>query len=600
MPWREALEPMRMQRVAVVARPARLRDAAGAGRRRRHRRARPPHGREPGPGGDAAGPATALLRQLAGAADAGRRGSRPVEPDLPACGRSGRTDLVAGEAELESTARRSPSGGGTVAALAGWAPSADARRRWPTGSRARGRGGPAGGPARAGPADAAAGRERAAPVVDAAGADLRHRALRATSTRRSPAGLAYVVMFGMMFGDAGHGALLVLAALLLRAGRPAPARPLRTGVALRASAPGSRPCVFGLLYGEFFGPTGVLPVLWLSPLEEPVTLLASASAWARCCWPVPTSSGRSTAGGRAAGRWPCRRLRDRRRRAVRSGSASSLLGARTGTAAGWSSPGSWSPWPAWCWRSSGFLADAGGGAAGVTQAVVELFDTRAPARHEPGLLRPARRLRADPRGPRAGRVGRRPSRSGTAAAPLAGRPRSLVFVVGNAVAFTLEALVAGVQALRLEYYELFSRVFADRGPAVPSLARARRRAAPTRRRRDRREAPMTRLVRRAARARRRCAALATLLAAAPGPVRAAACWSRLDVLLALASLVVLVVALGRRRRRPPTADGGRRGHAGDRRRASGRRCSARPSRWPGRRSARPSRWPTPVPPPSPR
>ena len=30
-------------------------------------------------------------------------------------------------------------------------------------------------------------------------------------------------------------------------------------------------------------------------------------------------------------------------------------------------------------------------------------------------------------------------------------------------AFALEALVAGVQALRLEYYELFSRVFAGEG-----------------------------------------------------------------------------------------------------------------------------------------
>ena len=39
----------------------------------------------------------------------------------------------------------------------------------------------------------------------------------------------------------------------------------------------------------------------------------------------------------------------------------------------------------------------------------------------------------------------------------------LVFLIGNAVAFTLEALVAGVQALRLEYYELFSRVFSGEG-----------------------------------------------------------------------------------------------------------------------------------------
>ena len=39
----------------------------------------------------------------------------------------------------------------------------------------------------------------------------------------------------------------------------------------------------------------------------------------------------------------------------------------------------------------------------------------------------------------------------------------LVFLVGNAVAFALEALVAAVQALRLEYYELFSRVFEGEG-----------------------------------------------------------------------------------------------------------------------------------------
>jgi V/A-type H+-transporting ATPase subunit I len=39
----------------------------------------------------------------------------------------------------------------------------------------------------------------------------------------------------------------------------------------------------------------------------------------------------------------------------------------------------------------------------------------------------------------------------------------LVFVVGNALAFALEGLVAGIQALRLEYYELFSRVFDSEG-----------------------------------------------------------------------------------------------------------------------------------------
>jgi V/A-type H+-transporting ATPase subunit I len=35
--------------------------------------------------------------------------------------------------------------------------------------------------------------------------------------------------------------------------------------------------------------------------------------------------------------------------------------------------------------------------------------------------------------------------------------------VGNAVTFALEGLVAAIQALRLEYYELFSRVFDSEG-----------------------------------------------------------------------------------------------------------------------------------------
>ena len=49
----------------------------------------------------------------------------------------------------------------------------------------------------------------------------------------------------------------------------------------------------------------------------------------------------------------------------------------------------------------------------------------------------------------------------------------VVFVAGNAVAFALEALVTGVQALRLEYYELFSRIFAGEGHAFAPVEHAR-------------------------------------------------------------------------------------------------------------------------------
>jgi V/A-type H+/Na+-transporting ATPase subunit I len=38
-----------------------------------------------------------------------------------------------------------------------------------------------------------------------------------------------------------------------------------------------------------------------------------------------------------------------------------------------------------------------------------------------------------------------------------------VFTIGNVIAFGLEGLVVGIQALRLEYYELFSRVFVGEG-----------------------------------------------------------------------------------------------------------------------------------------
>lgn len=52
---------------------------------------------------------------------------------------------------------------------------------------------------------------------------------------------------------------------------------------------------------------------------------------------------------------------------------------------------------------------------------------------------------------------------------------ALLFLGGNAVAFVLEALVAGVQALRLDYYELFSRIFIAQGRTfqpwhVPTLS----------------------------------------------------------------------------------------------------------------------------------
>ena len=59
----------------------------------------------------------------------------------------------------------------------------------------------------------------------------------------------------------------------------------------------------------------------------------------------------------------------------------------------------------------------------------------------------------------------------------------VVFLVGNAVTFALEGLVAAIQALRLEYYELFSRIFTDEGrpfkPWSPQLPESLASGSPT-------------------------------------------------------------------------------------------------------------------------
>ena len=51
-----------------------------------------------------------------------------------------------------------------------------------------------------------------------------------------------------------------------------------------------------------------------------------------------------------------------------------------------------------------------------------------------------------------------------------GDPNWLGVVVGNAIVCLLEGLIVGIQVLRLEYYEMFSRFYEGDGkPFVPFL-----------------------------------------------------------------------------------------------------------------------------------
>jgi V/A-type H+-transporting ATPase subunit I len=86
-----------------------------------------------------------------------------------------------------------------------------------------------------------------------------------------PFALSFVLMFGMMFGDLGQGALIALAGVLFR-------RRLGTYGPL-VVAVGASSSFFGLLYGSVFGYEGLIPAVWISPLSDPMLMLRVALGW---------------------------------------------------------------------------------------------------------------------------------------------------------------------------------------------------------------------------------------------------------------------------------------------------------------------------------
>jgi V/A-type H+-transporting ATPase subunit I len=284
------------------------------------------------------------------------------------------------------------------------------------------------------------------------------------------AALAYVVMFGMMFGDVGHGVILVLVGLLLRSGRVSRLAKLERAWRFVTGA-GLVSVVFGALYGEAFGPTGLVPVLWLEPLSSPVPLMLTAliigAAMLAGAYALGTIN-RVREGGWGYALY------------ARSGIAGSLLFLAVGLLA-WGLISDIRPVlvtgvglaaTALAFIFIGLLVDAGGGATGVFQAIVEGVDTVIRlgsnvvsfARLAAFGLTHAALLTVVWNGT-----------TGLWAPDWHALPAIAVFLVGNALTFALEALVAGIQALRLEYYELFSRIFQSEGrpfrpwkPLLPS------------------------------------------------------------------------------------------------------------------------------------
>jgi V/A-type H+-transporting ATPase subunit I len=458
MRWREALRPVVMQRVALIAPRDALRDllvvVADAGTVALEETS----AQTEADVGEA--PARARLQRIQAGGGIGAA-LAPVAPDLDRCEQDGRLDLIAGEAQLQLRAAQAVSHG-SVSALVGWMPATDLPD---LAGRLAGVGGavvplprPAGvQPPTLLPRTGAS--HEFAPLVETYGtvpyADVNPSTI---------AGLSYVVLFGMMFADVGHGALLLLAALAVRSNRWPRLGRLRPVWLVLAGAGGAS-MAFGALYGEFFGPTRVVPVLWLAPLDQPVLLLGAAVA----------VGGVLLAGAYALG--TVNRFREGGWRLAvyaPSGLAGAALFLGLGAAAG----GLYLH-RAWLLGLGvavgvgglagayiGLLVAAGGGPAGAAQAGIQLFDLV--VRLGSNLVSFARLAAFGLTHAALGAVVWLAATGAWSHGPVGIAGATVIFLVGNALTFALEGLVAGIQALRLEYYELFSRIFDIEGrPFLP-------------------------------------------------------------------------------------------------------------------------------------
>lgn len=459
MSWVERLEPARMSRVAVVAPAWAFRrvlvTVADLGVAEL----------EALEGADS--PADAALRDLiaAGTSHSAAAGPAPEAPqprlvsdapDLSALAAGRRSDLLAGEAELQRRMGAAITAG-AVSATAGWVPSAElpalAARLSPLGASAVLLPSPPGiEPPTLLPSRGLAGSFR--PLVDVY-ATVPYRDVDPSLL----AGLAYVFMFGMMFGDVGHGAVLLAAGIALAVGWPRRlARfkrvwPFVVGAGITATG-------FGVAYGEAFGPTGAIPALWLAPLDQPTSLLAAAVGVGAVLLGISYVVG-------SINRW-------------REGGLGSAAVAASGIAGAALYAGLAVAGAGWYWHqgalvaaggvvvaaglllvAAGLVARAGLGPAGAMQVAVELFDTV--VRLGSNVVSFARLAAFGLTHAALGSIVWSATVSLWHEGAAGVVPAAAVFLVGNAVAFALEALVAGVQALRLEYYELFSRVFAGEG-----------------------------------------------------------------------------------------------------------------------------------------
>ena len=453
MPLAERALPVRMRRVAVVALAERAREVLVA-------MAQIGVIDLSGPLGSGEGPALEALRRLE---SAHRSGStvRPAlvqqVPDVPDLERRGARELLAGEVELDRR-RASAVAHGDFLVFVGWAPqpalpelaaslqrlgAAVVELRPPKGRQP---------PTLLAPARAA---EPFRPLLTTYGA-VPYEDVDPTPF----VAVTYCLMFGMMFGDVGDGVLIILAALALSRSRNPRLVALRKVWPMIAAA-GASAVLFGALYGELFGPTKVLPTLWLAPLDSPTRLLTVAVAAGIGLLAAGYLIGivnRYREGGALLALTADSGVPGL---ALLAGGVLAVLGIATHgallTPAGLAIVA-----VAVVPLVLGLRAEAGSGATAILEVLIGLLDEL--LRLFSNVFSFARLAAFGLMHAAIGQVVLHAAGSLTGS-PLGDLGAVATFLVGWTAAFALEGLVVSVQALRLEYYELFSRLFVHEGRA---------------------------------------------------------------------------------------------------------------------------------------
>ena len=251
------------------------------------------------------------------------------------------------------------------------------------------------------------------------------------------------LLFGYMFGDIGHGAVLFVAGLFLRSDFPATALLIWGG---------AWAMVFGLLFGSVFGREDLIDAVWLHPVVEPLPVLTDSGVVRRR--PDRAEHPAQRPGAPVGGplfRVGVRRVRHGSRPAAgdRQSAPPDLLSVAAGVLVlqffGL----------AWNFRRSGGMAFA--------RAAADLIE---------GLMRLAVNTLSFVR---VGAFALAHAGLSLAVVSLADgtdsiMATSIVMVMGNALIIAIEGLVASIQTTRLVLFEFFNRFLAAEGREFQPLA----------------------------------------------------------------------------------------------------------------------------------